>query len=815
MKQVLPCLVTSILLAASLGFADSWLELEVPLAPSARSGHSLTAVDEDLYLFGGQGDGSAAGNELYRWAGDAIGWLSVSPEGQLPPARSLHATAAYDGLLYVLQGWSFPTALDDVWAYDPGANAWSQVSPPAPRPSARSLHRAVALGDRIYLVGGVDETGTAALGDVWALTPASGSWEQRAPLPLDGAAGLYGHSLVAWNDQLWVFGGDTFTSYRNQVWRYDPVADVWHAVEIASPTPSPRALHGAACASGTLWVMGGEQPGGAGILQDAWELDLEGGQWTRRSDLPLALDGLAAAVEPSLLKGRTVRVLAFGGRTSGGSTPVPSDATLRYTSDSALPPLAGPQVALPAVARVRGSGAFFTSRLEAFNSSAQDLVMTLTYTPRSDLAGGPRSAQWTLPAGRMETVDDPLGRFFGFGDDQAAVGSLMLDATAGSTDDLVIQSVVFARLDTGEEYGQLFPAMRAEAALTAGDTAWLSTTEDAERNRVNVGIMALADATRVTVTPVDPVGTALAAGRVLELDLGGNVQLNNLHAAFGLGPVDDILVELAVTGGRAVGYASVLDGNLSYPGTSDPATILPVSSGAPLVTLLELGSVVGLDEFAGSASISNLSTRAALIAAEYHARGNPGTTATATLTLEPGDTVGFANLVSELFALQGSVGTVVLSATNQALIHASGREFALFRDEHGTVIGTAGQPMAGLTTADLVMPGRRWHVIGLKQVTVGERTERSHLAVFNPGEADATVSVRLFDGASGADQGSRSWTVRPGELLQVNSVIAEVDPDHDAADKRLEITVSAPLHLKAFRVNLWGDPITIDAYPGR
>ena len=129
MKEGVLCIAAIILLAASVGLADSWKELDVPLQPTARSGHSLTAVDGALYLFGGQEDGSGARNDLYRWAGMAIGWSSVSPEGQPPAARTNHATAAYDGLLYVADLAGFVYCFDPkngklFWKYDTFAAIW-------------------------------------------------------------------------------------------------------------------------------------------------------------------------------------------------------------------------------------------------------------------------------------------------------------------------------------------------------------------------------------------------------------------------------------------------------------------------------------------------------------------------------------------------------------------------------------------------------------------------------------------------------------------------------------------------------------------
>jgi hypothetical protein len=475
-------------------------------------------------------------------------------------------------------------------------------------------------------------------------------------------------------------------------------------------------------------------------------------------------------------------------------------------------------VAIPAVARVQGSGAFFTSRIDLFHTSGGDKQVLVTYTPRADLGGGPRTALVPLPADTQLEVTDPLAVWFGFSGDDVAVGSLVLElrddgGPAGSDDLLLAQSVVFARNDDGSEFGQFFPASRETDALTAGQVGYLPTTVNAQVYRVNVGLMGLTDGTQVTVTPQDPIGTPLAAGQTFDLDAGGNRQLNNIFNVFQLAPRDNILVAVEVTSGMALAYASVLDGNIVYTGTSDPTTLLPVTAGAPEVTLLELGPIQGINEFSGSASVTNFSPGEAVVRAEFFARGVPGVAASTTFTIPGGGTLGFEDIVGELFAVEG-VGTLRLTAQNDTLISATGREFAVFRDSQGEVVGTAGQDMPGMLPDELLQPGARYHVLGLREVDEQAGRERSHIAAFNPGESVVTLNVEVFDGASGESEGETQLTVRAGELIQANSIIATVNPTQDGEVKRLEVTSTGPLYLRAFRVNRDGDPITIPAQQG-
>jgi len=314
--------------------------------------------------------------------------------------------------------------------------------------------------------------------------------------------------------------------------------------------------------------------------------------------------------------------------------------------------------------------------------------------------------------------------------------------------------------------------------------------------------------TQVTVTPQDPIGSALAAGRTFDLDLGDNRQLNNIFNVFGIGPRDNIVIAVEVNSGMALAYASILDGNIVYDGTSDPTTVLPAVAGAPQVTLLEVGPIQGFNEFSGSASVTNHSPGEAVVRAEFFVRGRPGVAAATTFTVPGGGTLGFEDIIGELFAMQG-VGSLVLTTQNDTLISAVGREFALFRDGQGEVVGTAGQLIPGMLPAELLVPGAKYQLLGLREVESQNGLERSHIAAFNPGSTTVTLNVEVYDGATGRSEGETDLVIRGEELIQTNRIIDVINPSQDGGVKRLEVKASGPVYVRAFRVNRDGDPVTI------
>ena len=678
---------------------------------------------------------------------------------------------------------------------------------PGPNPGACTDAAAVAIdgGRSILHIGGFCNWNPLDHGsrEVWEYRIDANEWRRRADMPI----GLSGHSAVAYRDQVWVFGGN------GDLLLYDLGSDTWIEVGQAGPTPEARDHHGAAVVGDSMVVFGGidDRFLPPETLRDAWQLDLTTLQWERKSDLPHGLARMALDVIPAEVNhGATVEVLVVGGVTDEWSFPHPlSDETIVYRSDAAD---TRNTFAIPAVARVEGSGALFTSTIHMFNSGSASLDLALTFTPRLGSGGRSTTVVHTVLPGVLQTIADPLTSVFGFPAGKNRIGSVLVEVLSGPPENLKIQTVVSARLESGEHYGQLFPALREADAVRPGKPSYINTTQDPTANRVNVGLMALSDDTRVRVTPMAPLGTALAVGMSLELDLGGSAQINDVHEAFGLGSTPNVLVEIRVDRGKALAYGSVLDGNDSYLGTSDPTTVLPVSDGSDRVTLLEIGSIRGGNEFSGSASITNHSDVTAEVTADFYRRGLPGVGATRTLTIPAGETHGYSDFAGTVFDVYGEVGTVVLEPLNGSRISATGREFAIFRDTTGSRWGTAGQLIPGATDGDCLTPVHGWHFIGLRQAASSIGDERSHLAVFNPNAEDVTVTVSLYNGIDGAAEGSRTWTVRAGELIQINNLITRINADSDGQEKRIEVVVSGQVHMNVFRVNPWGDPVTLRAF---
>jgi hypothetical protein len=812
-----------VLLASGNGVADSFrlLETQSKPIPLERSGGAFVELEDGAgWIFLLHGGLSAALNAKPVsdvWVFDGSDWSSVDVAAPAVYGQTL--VAAGEGRAYGFGGIDLNDELirfDRILSY--GVRRGSagpevtiqEISVPGQNPGACSESPVVWLEqtNSMLLIGGMCRYYPGRSEEVWEYRVGANSWRRRANLP----RALADHSAVVADGQVWVFGGKESGGRSNHIYRYEPQSDSWSEEFASGLRPEPMSDHRAVAVGEAMIVFGGiREPFWPETISEVWELDLRALRWTRRKDLPHGLAEMAIGAIPSdLAVGSEEQVLLFGGVIDAWSFPlVLSDETWIYTSDVAR---GNELIAVPALARLRGRGAFFTSTMYLMNIGETDLELELTFTPRIDTGGAPISAQLEIAPGIMKTIDDPLRTLFGLAADEGGVGSVVIEVSGGSERDLLAQTFVASELNSGEEYGTYFPAIRRSQALAASEIGYLTTTEDPSSYRVNVGLMALDDDTEVAVAPVSRIGEPIVSALSLDLDRGENLQINDIHRSFGIGTEPDVMLEIEVASGQAIAYATVVDGNGSYTGTSDPTTIQPIVAGSDRVTLIEIGHVQGIDEFSGSATIVNLSDREAEVRVEFYRRGVPGLSSSAWFTIDAGDAIGYRDFVGQVLGIEDAVGTVVLETLNGTRISACGREFANLRDDGSDeILGTAGTQLPGLTEADLLTAGKTWHLIGLRQSMVGEEWVRSHLAVFNPGTQNARLTVTVFDGDAGVAEGSRYWIVEGQELVHINKVLKKINGSVDGGEKRIEVSVDRPVYLQAYRVNTWGDSVTLRA----
>ena len=340
------------------------------LAPRAFSAWAFDDTTDRLMLFGGT-SGSADLSELWILRGAAVAcdgaaWTRIVAPGE-PSARK-RGIAVYDAAAdrFIVQGGctgGCATATAETWAVD-GASSGT-VAPWQALPSApvalRDHAAALDAGNhRLIVFGGVPESSTTPVNDVWILSNAAGTgapaWQSLSttgtrPAARSGATVQYD----AAPNRLILFGGrGAGDAVLNDVWVLERAnglggASSWTQLTPSGAAPSGRWGHGAGYDPGTrrLIVFGGSGSGyesGSNVVsRETWLLshaDGTGGTpaWTRLAPpLPGASPRLGALFAYSPAQNRA---LLLGGQDNRTATAAISDAWALEDAGGTLPRVA-------------------------------------------------------------------------------------------------------------------------------------------------------------------------------------------------------------------------------------------------------------------------------------------------------------------------------------------------------------------------------------------------------------------------------------------------------------------------------------------
>lgn len=137
------------------------------------------------------------------------GWSVVETNGGTPPsARSLHAAAMLNGVMYVFGGYDGMARVNTFHAFSFAEKRWSPVLPSANSshaPSPRDRHVAFAFGNSFYVHGGFD--GTSRVSDFWGFDFSSMTWREVVVLTGRPPSPRHSHAAVTHRHSLYIFGG--------------------------------------------------------------------------------------------------------------------------------------------------------------------------------------------------------------------------------------------------------------------------------------------------------------------------------------------------------------------------------------------------------------------------------------------------------------------------------------------------------------------------------------------------------------------------------------------------------------------------------
>ncbi|KAH8590221.1 hypothetical protein B0O99DRAFT_691663 [Bisporella sp. PMI_857] len=254
-------------------------------SPFPRYGAAVNSVaskDGDIYLMGGLINSSTVKGDLWMVeAGDhsnmACFPLPTTAEG--PGPRVGHASLLVGNAFIVYGG---DTKMEDsdvldetLYLLNTSTRQWSRAVPAGPRPSGRYGHSLNILGSKIYVFGGQVEgyfMNDLVAFDLNQLQVPTNRWEMLirnsddgGPSPGEVPPARTNHSVVTYNEKLYLFGGTNGFQWFNDVWCYDPLDNTWTVLDCIGYIPASREGHAAAIVNDVMYIFGGRTEEGADL----------------------------------------------------------------------------------------------------------------------------------------------------------------------------------------------------------------------------------------------------------------------------------------------------------------------------------------------------------------------------------------------------------------------------------------------------------------------------------------------------------------------------------------------------------------------
>ncbi|KAJ8105304.1 hypothetical protein OPT61_g10260 [Boeremia exigua] len=203
----------------------------------------------------------------------------ISTTGDGPGPRVGHASLLVGNAFIVFGGDTKLADNDDLddtlYLLNTSTKHWSRALPQGPRPTGRYGHTLNILGSKIYIFGGQVEGfffNDLVAFDLNSLQSSASRWEVLLPNTKDQASphgrsppARTNHSVVTWQDRLYLFGGTDGVTWFNDVWTYDPRSNSWTELDCIGYIPVAREGHSAALVNDTMYIFGGRTQEGVDL----------------------------------------------------------------------------------------------------------------------------------------------------------------------------------------------------------------------------------------------------------------------------------------------------------------------------------------------------------------------------------------------------------------------------------------------------------------------------------------------------------------------------------------------------------------------
>lgn len=241
-----------LLFASQNGFAQgisgSW-SAAASSGFTPRAGLTSAALNGKIYVMGGFSDTTFLNTlEVYDPKSDS--WSTPITTGTFSPRRGLCSAVVRDKI-YVIGGYNGKNWLNTLEVFDPAKNTWTTPTTTGTYTPREKLCCSV-VNDKIYVIGGFD--GTTHFNIVEVFDPAANTWAN--PLPTGTMTPRRGLTSSVINNKIYVMGGYTGSVYLNTLEVFDPLANSW-GTPTTTGTFTARGALSSSLIDGKIYTMAG------------------------------------------------------------------------------------------------------------------------------------------------------------------------------------------------------------------------------------------------------------------------------------------------------------------------------------------------------------------------------------------------------------------------------------------------------------------------------------------------------------------------------------------------------------------------------
>uniref|UniRef100_A0AAQ5YFL9 BTB domain-containing protein n=1 Tax=Amphiprion ocellaris TaxID=80972 RepID=A0AAQ5YFL9_AMPOC len=234
-----------------------------------RSKHTVVAYRDAIYVFGGD-NGKNMLNDLLRFDVKDCSWCRAFTTGTPPAPRYHHSAVVYGSSMFVFGGYtgdiysnSNLKNKNDLFEYKFATGQWTEWKVEGSLPVARSAHGATVYSDKLWIFAGYD--GNARLNDMWTISLQDrehACWEeidQSGEIP----PSCCNFPVAVCRDKMFVFSGQSGAKITNNLFQFEFRGHMWtripteHLLRGSPPPPQRRYGHTMVAFDRHLYVFGG------------------------------------------------------------------------------------------------------------------------------------------------------------------------------------------------------------------------------------------------------------------------------------------------------------------------------------------------------------------------------------------------------------------------------------------------------------------------------------------------------------------------------------------------------------------------------